>query len=116
MVPAWRWPRGTSTRSGPARGGSLNRLSDLHILHSKSRLDGAFVWARGALSSLFRGFRPGQYENTADNCQHGVVSSEICCASSSGMLTQGGQGDRAAPLTCRSTRIPAHFPLKMHGI
>jgi hypothetical protein len=33
-----------------------------------------------------------------------------------GLLTQGGQGCRAAPLACRSHGIPTHFPLNLHGI
>jgi hypothetical protein len=33
-----------------------------------------------------------------------------------GMLTQGGQGSRPAPLASRLYRIPTHFPLHLHGI
>ena len=33
-----------------------------------------------------------------------------------GLLTQGGQGGRAAPLAWRSHRIPTHFPLSLHAI
>ena len=33
-----------------------------------------------------------------------------------GMLNQGGQGGRPAPLASRLHRIPAHFLLNLHGI
>ena len=33
-----------------------------------------------------------------------------------GMLTQGGQGGRPAPLTSRLYRSPTHFLLNLHGI
>ena len=33
-----------------------------------------------------------------------------------GMLTQGVQGGRPAPLASRLRRIPTHFPLNLHGI
>jgi hypothetical protein len=33
-----------------------------------------------------------------------------------GMLTQGGQGGRPAPLASRLHSIPTHFPLILHGI
>ena len=42
-----------------------------------------------------------------------VVALNKCA---SGMLTQGGQGGRPAPLTSRLYRIPTHFLLNLHGI
>jgi hypothetical protein len=33
-----------------------------------------------------------------------------------GLLTQGGQGGRPAPLASRLHRIPTHFLLNLHGI
>jgi hypothetical protein len=33
-----------------------------------------------------------------------------------GMLTQGGQGSRPAPLAWRFLRVPTHFPLNLHAI
>ena len=39
-----------------------------------------------------------------------------CFASFPGMLTQGGQGGRPAPLASRLHRIPTHLLLNLHGI
>ena len=38
------------------------------------------------------------------------------CRHEAGVLTQGGQGGRPAPLASRWQRIPTHFLLSLHGI
>ena len=40
----------------------------------------------------------------------------VVCMFWTGMLTQGDQGGRRAPLASRLHRIPTHFRLNLHGI
>jgi hypothetical protein len=70
-----------------------------------------------------RYLQSGQYSNVAvGDCATASWSSQVQGPvaggglSSSGMLTQGGQGGRPAPLASRLHKIPTHFLLNLHGI
>jgi 3-carboxy-cis,cis-muconate cycloisomerase len=47
---------------------------------------------------------------------HGQQALPLTFGCNAGMLTQGGQGGRPAPLASRFHRIPTHFPLNIHAI